>query len=68
MGVSGLRILEAILKGERDAEKIVSLCDIRILAKKKEDVIRSLKGNYKEEYLFALRLFSALSQKLDVSG
>ena len=55
MGASGLRILEAILKGERDAEKLVLLCDIRILKNKKENVIRSLKGNYKKEYLFALR-------------
>ena len=55
MGVSGLRILEAILKGERDADKLVSLCDVRIIKNKKEDVVRSLKGNYKEEYLFALR-------------
>lgn len=55
MGVSGLRILEAILKGERDAGKLLSLCDIRIIKNKKEDVVRSLKGNYKEEYLFALR-------------
>jgi len=55
MGVSGLRILEAILNGERDAVKLLSLCDIRIIKNKKEDVIRSLKGNYKEEYLFALR-------------
>ena len=55
MGVSGIKILEAILNGERDGEKLASLCDIRIIKKKKEDVIRSLKGNYKEEYLFALR-------------
>lgn len=55
MGVSGLRILEAILEGERDAEKLALLCDPRILAKKKENVVQSLKGNYKEEYIFALR-------------
>ncbi len=55
MGVSGLRILEALLEGERDAEKLALLCDARILAKKRENVIQSLKGNYKEEYIFALR-------------
>lgn len=54
LGASGKRILEAILEGERDAEKLVLLCDKRILKDKKIDVTRSLKGNYKEEYIFAL--------------
>jgi transposase len=53
-GVSGKRIIEAILSGERDAEKLVMLCDKQILKKKKQDVILSLQGNYKEEYLFML--------------
>jgi transposase len=54
MGASGRRIIEAILTGERDAEKLVLLCDKQILKHKREDVIRSLEGNYKEEYLFML--------------
>jgi hypothetical protein len=55
MGVSGIRLLEAILSGEKNPEVLVRLCDERILKKKKDDVIRSLRGNYKEEHLFALR-------------
>lgn len=54
LGASGKRILEAILEGETDPEKLVLLCDQRILKDKRINVIRSLKGNYKEEYIFAL--------------
>lgn len=53
-GVSGRRIIEAILAGERDAKKLTLLCDKQILKKKKQEVILSLEGNYKEEYLFML--------------
>jgi transposase len=53
-GVSGLRIVQAILEGERDAEKLVLLCDKQILKTKREQVIASLEGNYKAEYLFML--------------
>jgi transposase len=53
-GASGRRIVDAILNGERDAEKLVLLCDKQILKRKRTDVILSLQGNYKEEYLFML--------------
>ena len=53
-GASGMRILKAILNGEYDPLKLVQLCDIQILKKKKELVIESLRGNYREEHLFAL--------------
>jgi transposase len=55
LGATGIRLLEAILAGKRDPEILVQLCDIRILKKKKDDVVRSLRGNYKEEHLFAMR-------------
>jgi transposase len=54
-GVSGQKVIQAILNGEYDAYKLASLCDPTILNKKKEAVIESLKGNYKEEYIFMLR-------------
>ena len=54
-GASGLKIITAILAGERDAEKLALLCNKQILNKKKHDVIESLQGNYKQEHLFALR-------------
>lgn len=54
-GSSGLKIIEAILAGQRDAEALALLCNKQILNKKKTDVILSLKGNYKAEQLFALQ-------------
>lgn len=33
-GASGLRMIEAILQGERDPEKLLTLCDERIIEKK----------------------------------
>lgn len=53
-GASGMRIVRAILLGERSAEKLASLCDSRILKTKKEWVIKSLKGHYNESSLFSL--------------
>ncbi|WP_163308190.1 IS110 family transposase [Dysgonomonas sp. 521] len=53
-GASGLRIIKAILSGERDAHKLVLLCDSRILNKKREEVKKSLEGNYSESYLLCL--------------
>jgi hypothetical protein len=54
-GISGLRIVKAILEGERNAAKLASLCEPIILRKKEEQVISALKGNFKEEYVFMLR-------------
>lgn len=53
-GASGMRIVRAILLGERDAEKLALLCDSRILKTKKELVLKSLKGHYSESALFSL--------------
>ena len=55
-GVSGLRIIQAILQGQRDPEKLVSLCDVQIIKKKKQDVLEALKGFYKPEHLFELEM------------
>ena len=54
-GASGMRIIRAILAGERDADRLVALCEKQILNKKKEQVILSLEGHYSREHLFALR-------------
>ena len=53
-GVSGLRIIEAILSGQRDPEQLAHLCVQQIQSRKRTEVVRSLEGHYKEEYLFAL--------------
>jgi transposase len=54
-GVSGIRIIKSILSGERDPEKLVLLCHESIQKNKREDVIKSLDGNYNESYLALLQ-------------
>ncbi len=54
-GVSGMRILKAIIAGEHNPDTLVTLLDCQIAAKKHAEVLASLHGNYREEHLFALR-------------
>jgi transposase len=54
-GVSGMAIIEAILKGERNKEKLLALCHTKIQKNKREEVLKSLHGRYTEAGLFALR-------------
>lgn len=54
-GASGLRLIDAILEGERDKEKLLQLCDKRIIDAKAEQVLYALEGHYTEQGLFALR-------------
>jgi transposase len=54
-GVSGIAIIQAILKGERDKETLLKMCDRRIIKHKKEDVLKSLNGRYTKHGLFALQ-------------
>ena len=53
--VSAMRIIEAILKGERNENKLLALCDKSIQKRKGEEVLEALKGFYKEEQLYALQ-------------
>jgi transposase len=53
-GLSGQKVVEAILTGERDPERLLDLCDEQIKKKKRERVIESLRGTWREEHLFAL--------------
>jgi len=52
-GKSGTAIIEAILKGERDAKQLASLVDYRV-KKSHEEIAKSLEGNWDEGYLFVL--------------
>lgn len=54
-GASGLKIIQAILKGERDKNVLLGLCDPRIIKNKKELVLKSLEGKYTKANLFALK-------------
>jgi transposase len=55
-GVSGMRIIEAILRGERDPQKLVQLCEEQILKTKRASMLQALRGIWREEHLFALTL------------
>lgn len=53
-GSSGIKMIKAILSGNRDKAYLLSLCDKRIVNKKAELVLKALEGNYNESYLFLL--------------
>lgn len=54
-GVSGMKIIEAILNGERNKTILLNMCDPRIIKNKKKEVLKSLNGRYTNTGLFALR-------------
>ncbi len=68
-GVSGLKVVRAILKGERRPGELLKLCDEQIQKKKSTAVKESLHGCWKKEQLFALRqgleLWETYQQKID---
>jgi len=53
-GASGIKMITAILSGNRNKEYLMSLCDKRIVQKKSEAVLMALEGNYNDTYLFML--------------
>src|ERR1700688_5317754 len=53
-GFSGQEIIAAILQGERDPWKLADLKDYRVRASR-EEVARSLEGNWREDVLFELQ-------------
>lgn len=54
-GVSGLKLIEAILQGQRDPAVLLGLCDRQIQKKKADRLRAALEGTWKAEHLFALR-------------
>jgi len=54
IGVTGLRILEAILSGTRAPMALAELRDKRVAASK-ETVAAALEGDYRDEGLFIVR-------------
>lgn len=54
-GQSGLSVIAAILNGEKDRHKLLSLCHKSIREKKADQVLKALEGHYTEGGLFALR-------------
>lgn len=53
-GLTGMAILDAILAGERDRNQLAELAHPRIQASK-EEIAKSLEGNWRPELLFLLR-------------
>ena len=53
-GVTGMRIIRAILAGERDSLKLAQMRDPRIKNSAKT-IAKSLEGDYRQEHLFALK-------------
>ncbi len=54
-GKTGLRILDAILAGERDPKALVKLRDSRITKSTVSEMEEGLKGDYRAEHLFVLQ-------------
>jgi transposase len=53
-GVTGMRIIQAILDGERDIVKLAQMKDPRI-KKSTETIAKALEGDYRPEHLFSLK-------------
>src|ERR1043166_1361059 len=66
-GVSGLRIIQAILAGERDVQRLAGLADRRVRASQ-ATIEKALRGDYRVEQLFllqsALDLYQTYEQKI----
>src|SRR6266849_10674085 len=52
-GVSGMRIVRAILDGQRDPKTLAALADPQVKASK-QVIAKSLEGNWRQELLFVL--------------
>ena len=53
-GASGTALVTAILSGERDRDKLVSLCHKSVREKKGAELLKALEGHYTPQGLFAL--------------
>jgi len=66
-GVTGLRIIRAIVQGERDPDVLASMRDVRC-RESVETIRKSLVGNYQPEHVFALaqalKLFDSYQERI----
>ncbi|MDS4074570.1 MAG: IS110 family transposase [Candidatus Accumulibacter sp.] len=67
VGETGQKIVRAIIAGERDGAKLAKMKNARIRASE-ADIAKSLRGNWRDEHLFALTqamaLFDAYGEQL----
>lgn len=54
-GVSGMQLLRGIAEGKTDPEELLALIDVSKLKADKEDLIKSLKGIYKRQFIVILQ-------------
>ena len=54
-GTSGMRMIRAIIAGDRDSSYLLSLCNKKIVKNKSEQIKKALEGEYNETYLFMLK-------------
>jgi len=54
-GVSGMLLLQGIAQGITKPEELLSLIDVNKLKAEEEDLLKSLKGVYKKQYISILR-------------
>jgi transposase len=54
VGWSCLRMVRAIVGGQRDAKALLELCDVQVQKNKASSILRALEGNWNPEHLFAL--------------
>lgn len=54
-GVSGQRMIQAIIDGVRDRELLLAMCDAQVLKHKRQRMLDALEGRWKPSQLFALR-------------
>src|SRR5882724_8053616 len=66
-GVTGMRIVRAILGGERDARQLAKLRDRRC-GKSEEQIAEQLSGHWREDHLFslgqALKMYDAIQERI----
>ena len=54
-GMSGLRMIRGILHGVRRPQLLLELCAVQVVRRKRERLLKALRGTWHAEQLFALR-------------
>lgn len=54
IGANSMRLIEAIVKGERDPQALLALCDREVNERLGKQLLEALEGNYLPEHIFAL--------------
>lgn len=55
VGVSCLRLIRAIVAGQRDPRALLALCEVDVVRRKTEPLLRALQGTWDVEHLFGLK-------------